>query len=474
MTGRGLRLATIAAALLFLAVPGTAAAHGLGGIRDLPVPGWLFLIAGGTVLVVSFVALGVLWREPKLVEGRGRPLPRGLQRFLLSPWARRTVQAVSLVLFAVLWSAAAVGSDRASDNLTPTFVYVVFWVGMVLVSVLLGDLWSVLSPWRAAADLAAWLGRAVGWSPRVRPYPAALGVWPAALLFGAFTVLELVWKDPASPRTLAWAIGAYSVCTWAGMAVFGRSAWLANGDGFGVYFGYLGRLGLFATRQRDGSRELVLRQPLSGLVAVERRPGAVAFFATMLGTVAFDGMSRSSWWFDRIYDMETRFDDPESAERAVMLLNLVGLVAVVAIVAIAYTLAVKAAEGAAGHRTDFHGVFLLSLVPIAAVYALSHYFSLLLVQGQFAIPLLSDPWGQGWNLLGTGGFEPKLDVLTPNVTWYTQVSVLVIGHVLALIVAHDRAVTLSPSPQVALRTQYAMLALMVLYTVGGMWLLSLG
>lgn len=469
-----MRAAVLAVAAVSLVIPGTAAAHGLGGIRDLPVPGWLFLVAGGTVLVVSFVALGALWRKPKLVDGAGRPLPVALQRLLLSRWTFRAVQALSLLLFAVLWSAAAFGSDRASANLTPTFVYVVFWVGMVLVSVVFGDVWSVLNPWRAVADLVAWLGRRLGLVPKTRPYPAALGVWPAALLLLAFTLLELVWKDPASPRTLAWAITVYSVCTWAGMTVFGRAVWLRNGDGFGVYFGYLGRLGLFAVRDRDGKRELVLRQLLSGLVPSERRPGAVAFFAAMLGTVAFDGMSRSSWWFDRIYEMETRFDDPVAAERGVMLLNLVGLVVVVAVVAAAYLLAVRAAEVAAGGHTDFHGAFLLSLVPIAAVYALSHYFSLLIVQGQFAIPLLSDPFGKGWNLLGTAGFEPKLDVLTPNVTWYTQVSVLVIGHVLALVVAHDRAIALSPSWRIALRTQYAMLALMVLYTVGGMWLLSLG
>ena len=113
-------------------------------------------------------------------------------------------------------------------------------------------------------------------------------------------------------------------------------------------------------------------------------------------------------------------------------------------------------------------------MPIAIVYALSHYFSLLLITGQFAIPLLSDPYGKGWNLLGTAGFEPNLTLLTPNLTWYVQVSVLVLGHVAALVVAHDRALAVSPSPSIALRTQYAMLSLMVLYTVGGMWLLSIG
>jgi hypothetical protein len=470
---RTLAAATVVGGLVLL-VPGTAAAHGIGGIRDLPVPGWLFLVAGATVLVVSFVALGALWREPKLREGCGWPLPLGLQRFLLSPWTSRVLQALSLALFALLWAAAAFGSIRASENLTPTFVYVIYWVGMVILSVVLGDVWSVLNPWRAAADAVAWAGRQVGYSRQPSDYPRWLGVWPAVMLFSSFVVLELVWKDPANPRTLGQAIAVYSFFNWGGMAVFGRHEWLRNGDGFAVYFGFLGRIGLFEARAHGNGGELVLRQPLSGLVHVERRPGAVAFFAAMLGSVAFDGLSRSSWWFNKIYDVETHFNSPDAAERAVMLFNFVGLLIMMLIVAAAYTLAVKAAESAAGGQINFHGVFLLSLVPIAAVYAISHYFSLLVIQGQFAIPLLSDPFGKGWNLLGTAGFDPRLTLLTPNLTWYVQVSVLVIGHVVALIVAHDRAIALSPSWRVALRTQYAMLALMILYTVGGMWLLSLG
>jgi hypothetical protein len=241
-----------------------------------------------------------------------------------------------------------------------------------------------------------------------------------------------------------------------------------------VYFGFISRAAVFGSREReDGGKELILRKPLSELARVERRPGAVAFLAVMLGSVAFDGISRSSWWFERVYDLEVKFSDPTSAERAVMLFNLASLILVVLFVAIVYTISVRVAEGVVGERAAFSGVFVGSLIPIAIVYALSHYLSYLVVTQQFVIPLLSDPYGLDWNVLGSAGFQPNLTLLKPNTTWYTQVTVLVIGHVLALTVAHDRAVALSPSPRIALRTQYVMLALMVLYTVGGMWLLSL-
>jgi hypothetical protein len=113
-------------------------------------------------------------------------------------------------------------------------------------------------------------------------------------------------------------------------------------------------------------------------------------------------------------------------------------------------------------------------VPIACAYAIAHYFSLLLIQGQVAITLISDPFGFGWDLFGTADYQPDATVVSPNTTWYVQVAVLVVGHVSGLLLAHDRAVALYDSPRTAIRTQYAMLALMVAYTVGGLWLLWSG
>jgi hypothetical protein len=116
----------------------------------------------------------------------------------------------------------------------------------------------------------------------------------------------------------------------------------------------------------------------------------------------------------------------------------------------------------------------LPLVPIAAAYLVAHYFSLFVIQGQFIITLASDPFGRGWDLFGTIDFAPNLAIVSPNMVWYVQVGALVVGHVAGLAIAHDRAVTVFEDRRAALRSQYPMLALMVLYTVGGLWLLSRG
>jgi hypothetical protein len=116
----------------------------------------------------------------------------------------------------------------------------------------------------------------------------------------------------------------------------------------------------------------------------------------------------------------------------------------------------------------------MSLVPVALAYVVAHYFTLLLIQGQFGILLASDPFGRGWDIFGTTDYRPDITVASPNTVWYVQVAALVVGHVAGLVLAHDRALAFSNGPREALRTQYALLALMVLYTVGGLWLLSQG
>jgi hypothetical protein len=436
-------------------------AHGIGGIRDLPVPAWLFFYAASIVLVASFVALGALWRRPVLERAAaGRELPAGLQRVLLSPALRIVLGVASTALFAVVAAAALVGDEHVLENIAPTFVWVVFWVGLVPFVVLFGNLWAVLSPFRAVADGVAWAADRLGVRWRPEPYPERLGRWPAVVLLLAFVSMELVYENPSDPRALALAIYLYAAITWLGMFAFGRRAWLEGGEAFHVYFGLLGRIAPFAVV--DG--RVVRRPPLSGLTTVRVVPGTLAFVAVMLGSVGFDSVSRTSFWLDQ----QLR----AGGELGRTAIGLAGLIGTVLAVALAYLAAVAAARAMTGHPQGLEAAFVTSLVPIALVYVIAHYFSLLILQGQYLVPLVSDPFGRGWDLLGTASFQPNLGLLTPNTIWYAQVAALVIGHVAGLTLAHDRAVGLFRTPGYATRSQYAMLVLMVLYTVGGLRLLA--
>jgi hypothetical protein len=452
-------------------------AHGIGGLRDLPVPLWLFYYGAALVLLLSFIALWALWTKPRLdAFARGRPLPWGLQRVLLSRAVRVALGALGLALFVLVAAAALLGEPSPTENIAPTFVYVLFWLGVVALVVVFGNVWAWLNPWRAAADLVAWTSERLGraWEPPLE-YPKRLGRWPAALLLFCFAVLELAYVDPANPRALALAVYLYSAVTWLGMLTFGRRSWLENGEAFSVYFGFLARLSPFALRDEGGSRRIVVRPPILSVSLRDTRPGTLAFVGVMLGTVAFDGFSRTSWWIDRRYEVSTGLagDSPRVGDTVVTLFNVVGLLALVLAVAGAFALAVRAAERLAD-RHDLAGQFLASLVPIALAYAVAHYFSLLFYQAQAAVALASDPFGWGWDLFGTEGYLPDFGALSANVIWYVQVGALVVGHVAGLVLAHDRAVSVVGSPRVAVATQYPMLVLMVVYTVGGLWLLSAG
>ncbi len=433
-------------------------AHGIGSVTDPPIPQWLAYYGAAAVLVLSFAALGALWRVPLLERDGFRPLlrfPRSALRVLLG--------AIGLALFFVVFMAALVGERSVGTNIAPTFVYVVFWLGLVPLSVLLGNVWAWLNPWRAAADVVAWTWDRAGlaWDPPFA-YPERLGRWPGAALLLAFAALELAYTDPADPRILALAIAIYSWVTWVGIAAFGRDAWLRNGEAFTVYFGLFARLA--PVTLRDG--RLGLRRPLDRVARVPEPPGTVAFLAVMLGSVAFDGFSRTAWWQDRLFRIES--------ELGAILWNVLGLVAAVAIVAVAYVLAVELARRIGRESARLEQAFVGSLIPIALAYVVAHYLTLLLVQGQLAIPLASDPFGYEWDLFGTLDYRVNVQPLSANAVWYAQTGALIVGHVLGLVIAHDKALALFGSTKVALRTQYAMLALMVLYTVGGLWLLSRG
>ena len=174
-------------------MPWTIIAHGLTGRADLPIPILWFGWAAATVLVVSFAALALLWSRPVLADDRFRPLPAPIGRALTSRVVDVLCGAIGVGLFVlVLWAGLA-GTETIQQNLAPSFVYVGFWLGLLPLSVLFGDVFRLFNPWRAVGRLVGALvgGRA----PEPLAYPAKLGYWPAGAGIFAFAALELVILD---------------------------------------------------------------------------------------------------------------------------------------------------------------------------------------------------------------------------------------------------------------------------------------
>ena len=452
----------------------TLIAHGIGVVRDLPIPAVYFFVGAAVVLGVSFVLLFYLWRRPLLeAHADGRALPRALTSVVLSRAVRILLGALSAGLLVLTLATALFGTTVELLNFAPTFVYVIFWLGIPLLSILFGNIWSVLSPWRAIADAAVWLLELGGREARpVLEWSGRMGRYPAALALFAFVALELAHPRPAYPRTLGIAVALYTYWALAGMAVYGRDPWTRFGEGFAVAFSLLARIAPFAVR--NGS--IVVRWPFTGLAGAERTPGTLLFVAVFLGSTSFDGFSRTSTWQDLLADLRAELagSSQRTIDLATTFLNVGGMAFFVAAILATYLAAVAAAEKLGRVGRSLVPDFVLPLVPIAAAYLMAHYFTLFLIQGQFIITLISDPFGKGWDLFGTIDFAPNLAIVSPETTWYVQVAALVVGHVAGLAIAHDRAVAVFEGRRHALEAQLPMLGLMVLYTLGGMWLLTRG
>ena len=436
-------------------------AHGLVQRANLPIPEEMFFGAAAVVLIVSFLALAALWPQPKLEGDHWRPLPGRLGRLLGSGALEALCGAAGVVLLAVVVVAGLAGTENGLDNFAPTFVFIIFWVGLAFASALLGNVFAAFSPWRAVGRATGWIVRRAGGTPRHRSYPERIGRWPAAAGVFAFAWIELASGWGEDPRMIAFAVLGYTAVTLAAQAIYGVDTWTRRGEAFAVYFDLFARISPF--ERRDGV--VGVRPPLGGLPRLDVVPGTVGLVLVMIGTVTFDGISVGQLWDDLTGD--AAFEAPE-------LVATLGLIGGVALVSAFYALGVAGARTVGGNLSAarLRRAFVHSLVPIALVYVAAHYLTFLVFEGQGIAYLASDPLGEGWNLFGTAGATIDYGALSQNQAWYLQVGFVIVGHVAALILAHDRALALYPEAKLAVRSQYWMLGVMVGFTMLALWLLA--
>jgi hypothetical protein len=429
-------------------------AHGVGSRADLPVPLALALYGAGLAVVVSFLALVLLWRTPKLKgEAGGRPLPGVVQAVVDAPVTKAVARLVVLLLTLLVVAVALAGPPSPNDNLAPFVLYVTLWVGLIPASLLLGSVWAYVNPLRT---LHAGLARITGPAPAAHRLPA-LGYWPAAVSLLVFVWLELVLPGRAEPRTVGVFLVVYGVVQLVAALWFG-SGWFARGDGFEVYSTLLGRMSPFGRRE-DG--RLVLRSPLDGVDGLRPERGLTAVVMVLIGSTGFDGLSRTQYWQA----------GPGRDAYLTAVPGTIGLVAMIALATLLFVGATLLCGVLTRHAPrEQPGWFAHSLVPIAAGYAIAHYFSLLLLDGQATWILASNPFGQdGVDLFGTYGNAIDYTRISPRTIANVQVGAIVLGHVVGVVLAHDRAVRTGTHRSTS--GQLPLVAVMVAFTVGGLSLL---
>jgi hypothetical protein len=456
-------------------------AHALVARKDLPIPAWLFAWGASIVLIISFFALSAAWRKPRFEDERWRPLDKSLSSALLSIPVQVLCGLIGVFFLGFSIYAGLKGTEAPDRNFALTFLYVTAWLGFPLFSVIFGDVFRPFNPWRAVARVVGGAFTLIaGQPPAHLKYPQRLGRWPAAITLLAVVWLEVVYGASGgvavglSPHSAGVAALIYTLYTLVMMTLFGVEEWCQTGEVFSVYFGMFSQLGAFGVR--DG--KLGRRLPLSASTHWATVPGSAAVVIASIASTSFDGAQEGAFKNAIIKTFEWLAETGLSLTTSLRLASTIFMLLTFAGVGLVYLIGVRGMSTVRGAppRAKLRTGFAHTLIPIAFAYLVAHYFSLFVFQEQAQFTyLLSDPLGTATtDLFGTASGGIDFKVLSANAIWYVQVGALVIGHVVGLTLAHDRATAYWGDYKQAARSQYWMLAVMVAFTCFGLYLLSVG
>lgn len=487
----------------------SAYAHGFGERYDLPIPLNYFLIGAAATVALSFAIISWFIRQgtkqdeyPRFNLYKWGPV-RSVCR-----WGAKFIGLFSVLLLILTVFAGLFGTSKALDNFAPTFVWIIWWVGISYLVALLGNIWAIANPLQVFFE---WLENVFGKQekPRVN-WPKRLDAWPSLTLFLLFAWVENVYIEASRPFNLAILILLYSLVTLVGMVLFGKYVWLKNGDPFSVLFALFARFSPTEVRitksetgtaicsicvskcadkvdlpdcvdcyecwerADEGQKHFSVRPWAMGLSRGEKvTPALMAFHVTALATVTFDGLSETPAW---VWAKTTLWPiiDPLPGQPMSTIESL-GLLIIPTVFALAYIQICNLVSMMSGNQMSGRDVvmsFVFALVPIALAYNLSHYLSFLMISGQQIVPLISNPLGLGWDIFGSADYRPNIAIIDARFAWVVSVTAIVTGHILSVLIAHIISLRRTANHSIAVRSQYPMLALMVFYTAISLWIIA--
>ncbi|MGH8460497.1 MAG: hypothetical protein ACRESS_02710 [Stenotrophobium sp.] len=480
------RAAAVIFAATSLVVPTLACAHSFGKQFNLPVPLWMYVYGATVALALSFVI--VAWFVTAPAPQRRHPgldlsesaLLRGLSCLHLLPLLR----VASLLALALCVAAGFFGANNPYGNINMTLFWIVFCLGYAYLSALIGDLYAAINPWRTLASLLERLFP--GYARGRFAYPQHLGDWPALLLYMAYICFELFGFT--RPFSLAVILTAYTAINLLAVWAVGEVAWFRHGEFFGVFLRLIAKMApLDYQPGTSGQRSrLRLRWPFAGVLETQAANYSELWFVLfMLSSTAFDGLHDTvSWnrwfWIDLFHALKPWVgSNPIMAYPKLIpyfqVCQMLCLLASPFLYGAAYLLFIRLARAATRSALTVRQLalrFAYTLLPIALVYNITHYYTLVLSQGVKIVSLVSDPFGYGWNLFGTAWWLRAPIIPNAGTVWDTQLLLIVFGHIVSVYLAHVEALRVFPTRRQATLSQLPMLLLMVLFTTVGLWILS--
>lgn len=442
-----------------IAIPSTLFGHAFGQDFSLPLPIWMFIYGGAAAVLLSFVLFGLLYDDQPVrhIESSKRvSSPIITLLGIIGKW-------ISVILFIVAIVAGLIGNPDTGQNFNVTFFWVIFFVGFTYVTALFGNIWKSLNPMLTIVEITERVCRKR--FTGIKPYPIKLGYYPAIVVYFVLICIELLFDSVGTlPQSLSGLMICYALASVSGCILLGKTVWFRYIDFFSVYFGLVSKLSAFAYR----GRKVIIRKPFSGLL--EKWPDSISlvlFIVFMLVSTSFDGLTETKQ-YKQIFELL-----PSSTSSAVY--GMTVLIGLWLLVFALYVLFMALARIIAKTKVSVRKLcvaFSPSLVPIAIGYNVAHYFSYFVTNGQRIIKQASDPFDAGWNLFGTAGYTADASVLSTYTTWYVQVAAIVIGHVVAVYIAHRIAVRIFESNKHVVLSQIPMVLLMVLYTTASLWIIA--
>jgi hypothetical protein len=444
------KIGLLALILLSLAIPSSVSAHAFGAQYNLPVPVWLYLYSGAAAVIVSFIVVGVFLNQKRTsFNSPSKAL------FHLPRWGHQVLKYLGLSLFLLTILTGLLGTNNSLLNFNMTFFWIIFFLGLTYLIGLSGDIWPYLNPLKTITELVE---KRAGSFEGVIRYPKNLSHLPALISYFLLIWIELVSR--VTPYTLSLRIIIYSLISFIFIYLFGKKVWLEYFDFFSLFFRLIGKVSL--------------RTPFALVKTRAQSLVEVLFILFMLSSTAYDGFHSTQAWykfeFSYLVGIEQSLGDLGFIliqTLALIFSALLFFTLYMSVVAVIKIL-LKSKKSVRELALDFG----YTLVPIAFVYNIAHYYTLLLIQGQSIISLVSDPFGFGWNLFGTVNFIPNIGLIRADVIWNSQVGLIILGHVAGVYTAHLVALKVFPTQRQAVLSQFPMLLLMVLYTVAGLWILA--
>ncbi|MES2491516.1 MAG: hypothetical protein V4607_17155 [Pseudomonadota bacterium] len=461
--------------------PSAAQAHSFGKLYNLPVPLWMYVYGAAAALLLSFLIVGYFLQAPKHSDAPASGGDLTQSKFMRV--LRRIKLLSALKLFSVFMLGLCIvtgllGSQDPYRNINMTFFWVIFMLGFSYITALIGDLYSAINPWRVIAET---MGRVFkNYTRGLWAYPASLAYWPAMILYAGFIWIELFMFN--RPSSLAKMLMIYSAINLLGVWLVGTQAWFRYCEFLSVFLRLTAKMA--PLHYQEG--KLRWRLPFAGLVEERAEHWSLLIFILfMLSSTAFDGLHATAAWFKLFWMdpyglLEPWVGKVPIASYAIVRPYYVAYETLWLLLSpflylAFYLLFIALAKLVTRSKLSVHELalsFAFSLLPIALVYNMTHYYTLLLTQGVQIISLLSDPFGFGWNLFGTAGLYRAPILPAMGLVWHSQVGLILFGHIVSVYLAHLEALRVFPTRRQAVISQIPMLFLMVVFTAVGLWILA--